>query len=70
MEKSKMTICADCATNKGLIPKDKEVGLWLDTCPYCKLNTTVCDEGHDYKYPGQKPVTLEEYLTWRCNNPE
>lgn len=60
-----MTICHDCATNKGLVPKDKEVGVWMDTCPYCRLTALVCDEIHDYKRPGQRPVTIDDVLTYR-----
>lgn len=61
-----MTICHDCATNKGLIPKDKSVGIWTAICPYCKLTTSVCDEIHDYRRPEQKPVTLEDVLLYQC----
>lgn len=57
-----MTICGDCANNKGLIPKDKIVGVWTETCPYCKERKVVCSETHDYKYPGQRPLTLEDIL--------
>lgn len=61
-----MTICSDCANNKGLIPKDKIIGVWIDTCPYCRLTTTVCDEIHDYSRPGQKPVTMADVLLYEA----
>lgn len=65
-----MTICSDCAENKGLVRKDKAIGMYVAKCPYCGIETSLCDEIHDHKYPGQKPVTIEDYLTWKCNNPE
>ncbi len=61
-----MTICHDCATNKGLVPKDKIAGVWTDICPYCKLTGSVCDEIHDYKRPGQKPVTMHDLLLYEA----
>lgn len=63
-----MTICGDCATNKGLVPKDKGygVGMWVDTCPYCLRKVSLCDEIHDYKYPGQ--LNLENDI--RNNYPQ
>lgn len=64
-----MTICSDCATGKGLIPKDKEVGVWMGECPYCKNNALLCDEWHDYKYPGQRPATLEDILLYQALHP-
>lgn len=65
-----MTICSDCANNKGLIAKDKEVGVWMGKCPYCGLNAFLCDEGHDYRIPGQRPATLHDVLLYQANNPE
>ncbi len=64
-----MTICSNCAANKGLVPKDKGygVGMWVATCPYCRRNVSLCDEIHDYKYPGQKLVTLEGVLITQLN---
>lgn len=47
----KMTICSDCAANKGLVPKDKGCGMWVGTCPYCRRKVSLCDEIYDYKYP-------------------
>jgi hypothetical protein len=44
-----MTICNNCATNKGLIPKDKQIAVWMGKCPYCGLNAFLADENHDYK---------------------
>ena len=63
-----MTICSDCADKKGLIPKDKVVGVWVQECPYCKQQKTVCSESHDYTYPGQKPVTLHDILIYEADN--
>ena len=57
-----MTICNDCAENKGLIPKDKIVGSWYATCPYCLQRSMLTDEIHDWKRPGQKPVSLHDVL--------
>lgn len=65
-----MTICYECATDKGLVLKDKIVGVWAGKCPYCKKERSLCDEVHDYKYPGQQPPTLEDVLLYECNNPE
>lgn len=65
-----MTICHDCAINKGLIPKDKVVGVWMAECPYCKEQKVVCDEMHDYKYPEQRPVTIQDVLLHQANNPD
>ena len=60
-----MTICHDCAINKELAPKDKEVGIWGGICPYCKEQKALCDEIHDYKRPGQRPATIEDVLTYQ-----
>lgn len=62
-----MTICHDCAMNKGLVPKDKGygVGMWVAECPYCRREVSLCDEMHDYKYPGQKPITIDDVITAR-----
>lgn len=65
-----MTICNNCADNKGLIPKDKPVGVWKGECPYCHYENWLTDEIHDWKYPGQKPVSLEELLVYQANNPD
>lgn len=60
-----MTICHDCATNKGLFPKDKMVGMWQAECPYCRKQKAICDEIHDYKRPNQRSATLEDVITYR-----
>ncbi len=65
-----MTICSDCATNKALVPKGKVVGVWMGKCPYCRLESFLCDEVHDYKYPGQKPVTISDVLLYESMNPK
>jgi hypothetical protein len=65
-----MSICYDCATNKGLVPKDKIVSVWKGICPYCRYDTFLNDEIHDYKYSKQKAIRLEDILIYQCNNPE
>jgi hypothetical protein len=46
-----MTICRDCADNKGLIPRNKAMGCWVAECPYCRQEKVVADEIHDYRMP-------------------
>lgn len=65
-----MTICNDCAENKGLIPKDKCVGIWKGECPYCRHEDWLTDEIHDWKYPGQKSVTLHDIFLYQESLPE
>jgi hypothetical protein len=46
-------ICADCAKQQGLVPKDKQVGMWQAECYYCGEVKTVCDRTHDYREVGK-----------------
>jgi len=59
-------ICSKCAKNKGLIPKDKVVGVWTDKCETCGVEQVVGAE-RDYRYPNQRPVTLEDVLIYEAN---
>jgi len=60
------TICSKCAQEKGLIPKDKAVGIWQEECETCGVKQVVCAE-RDYRYPNQRPVTLEDVLIYEAN---
>lgn len=61
-----MTICNDCAINKGLIPKTDIRSVWIAECPYCKLLAEVGDEGHDWKRPGERAPTLDELFLYQA----
>jgi hypothetical protein len=55
-----MTICNDCAENKGLVMKTDIRSCYRGECPYCRNEDWLTDEIHDWKYPGQQPVSLEQ----------
>ena len=57
-----MTICTNCADNKGLKSIDKVAGIWPGECPYCKQNTYLMDERNDYFDPKAKRLTQNEFL--------
>ena len=65
-----VAICDKCAKDKGLIPKDKAVGMWTAECGTCGVEQVVCAEERDYTYPGQRKVTLEDVLICEANNPD
>lgn len=62
-------ICSDCAHKKGLIAKDKVVGIWTDNCGTCDVKQIVCAE-RDYRYPNQREVTIEDILIYEVDGGE
>ena len=61
------TICFDCAKALGYTPKDKTVGVWIDTCDKCKQLKPCTNLHHDwYKLETKrrnKMTNAEKYKT-------
>ena len=53
------TVCHDCAYKAGYVPKDKEVGVWIDTCDVCHQKKPCTDLVHDWKYEISKIANQE-----------
>lgn len=64
-----VAICSKCAKKKGLLPKDKVVGMWQGECKTCGIEQVLCAE-RDYRYPNQRRTTLEDILIYEANNPD
>jgi len=59
-------VCSKCAKDKGLVLKDKVVGMWQGKCETCGIEQVLCAE-RDYKYPNQRPVTLMDIYLYEAN---
>ena len=42
-------VCRECATAAGYVPKDKVVGVWMDTCGICHERKPCTNLHHDWR---------------------
>lgn len=50
------SVCHDCAKAAGCKPKNKIVGVWMDTCDICKEHKPCTNLWHDWYVPKETSV--------------